>query len=405
MGAHYTTRSNDMTQSQYDVIIIGAGAAGMFCAIEAGYRGLKVLVIEHAPKPGAKIRISGGGKCNFTNRHVEAKHFICENQHFVKSALARYQPEAFIERVERHAIAYEERDNGQLFTLDGAGQLIAMLRTEMDWAGVELVLNCSVQQLDKNEGGWSILSDQGPLLAKKLVVATGGLSYPKLRASDFGMQVAKQFGMALVPPRPGLVPLVMPLRHQAWWAELTGLSFAVSVQGPTGPSFESALLITHQGLSGPSILQVSSYWQAGEPIQLNLLPQIKDHLAWLVDLKHQAKSLSGALKPFWPRRFIQMWLAKFEFSDELANYSQDRLEQLALQLCDWTIYPETTAGYAKAEVSLGGVSTYDVSSKTMEALNTPGLYFIGEVLDVTGHLGGYNFQWAWASAYACAQDL
>lgn len=394
-----------MNQKQYDVIVIGAGAAGMMCAIEAGYRGLNVLLLDHAPKPGAKIRISGGGKCNFTNRNVEPKHFICSNPHFVKSALARYQPDAFIERVERHAIAYEERDKGQLFTLDGAGQLVAMFRTELDWAGVELQLNCFVAKVQKGSDQWQLITSNGSLQSQKLVVATGGLSYPKLRASDFGMQLAQQFGLAVMPSRPGLVPLVMPARQQAWWSELSGLSLEVAVAAQRGPEFDGAMLITHQGLSGPSILQVSNYWFVGEPIRLNLLPQIKGVAGWLQELKQQAQPLSSVLKQYWPKRFVQAWQDKFGFDDDLANYSQIRLDALEAQLTAWSLYPEDTAGYAKAEVSLGGVATDEVSSKTMESLKVPGLYFIGEVLDVTGHLGGFNFQWAWASAHACAQSL
>ncbi|SFR64080.1 NAD(P)/FAD-dependent oxidoreductase [Thiomicrospira sp. ALE5] len=394
-----------MRPKSYDVVIIGAGAAGMFCAIEAGYRGLNVLLVDHAPKPGAKIRISGGGKCNFTNRRVEPKHFICANPHFVKSALARYQPDLFIERLERHNIAYEERDNGQLFTLDGAGQIIAMLRTELDWSGVELQLNCHINSVLKQQGAWTIETSIGQLTSTKLVIATGGLSYPKLRASDFGMALAKQFGLAVIPSRPGLVPLTMPARQQAWWSDLAGLSLDVKVTAQQGPTFQGAMLITHQGLSGPSILQVSNYWQSGEPISLNLLPSLTDVLDWLWHLKQNAQSLSGALKPFWPKRFIQAWQVKFDFADDLANYNQARLDQLAKQLTEWQIYPDDTAGYAKAEVSLGGVATSEVSSKTFESNKVPGLYYIGEVLDVTGHLGGYNFQWAWASAHACAQSI
>ncbi|AHF00415.1 membrane protein [Thiomicrospira aerophila AL3] len=394
-----------MTQLHYDVVIIGAGAAGMVCAIQAGYRGLNVLLLDHAPKPGAKIRISGGGKCNFTNRRVEPKHFICANPHFVKSALARYQPEAFIEWVERHNIAYEERDNGQLFTLEGAGQIVAMLRTELDWAGVELQLNCDVVAVIKQHETWSISTSQGQLTSAKLVVATGGLSYPKLRASDFGMKLAKQYGLEVIPSRPGLVPLQMPARQRAWWSDLSGLSLEVAVTAQRGPRFEGAMLITHQGLSGPCILQVSNYWQPGEPISLNLLPDVKNVAEWLLDLKQNAQSLSGALKQHWPKRLVQAWQTKFEFDDHLANYTQLRLDQLGTSLTAWSIYPDDTAGYAKAEVSLGGVSTDEVSSKTFETHKVSGLYFIGEVLDVTGHLGGFNFQWAWASAHACAQDL
>ena len=394
-----------MTSLHYDLVIIGAGAAGMMCAIHAGYRGLKVLLLDHAPKPGAKIRISGGGKCNFTNRRVESKHFICSNPHFVKSALARYQPDAFIEWVERHNIAYEERDNGQLFTLDGAGQLVAMLRTELDWAGVELQLNCHVTAVIKQQEQWSITTSLGVLTSTKLVVATGGLSYPKLRASDFGMKLARQFGLQVMRSRPGLVPLQMPARQQAWWSELSGLSLEVAVTALQGPRFAGAMLITHQGLSGPCILQVSNYWQPGEAISLNLLPSIENVAEWLLGLKQTAQSLSVALKQHWPKRWVQAWQTKFDFDDDLANYTQLRLDELAKHLTAWTLYPEDTAGYAKAEVSLGGVSTDEVSSKTFETYKVPGLYFIGEVLDVTGHLGGFNFQWAWASAHACAQSV
>lgn len=387
--------------SHFDVIIIGAGAAGLMCAAQAGYRGRSVLVLDHAPKAAGKIRISGGGKCNFTNLNVKPENYICNNPHFVKSALARYPSNAFIELVERHGIAYEQRAHGQLFTLEGAGQIIQMLRQECDWAGAEIQLNCTINQVSTRPGGYRLKTSQGDFSCDSLVIATGGLAYPKLKASDFGFRIARQFGLNVISPQPGLVPLQFKSPWCEWWADLSGLSFEVEMT-THGQTFREAMLITHQGISGPVVLQISNYWQAGVPIYVNLLPGV-DVLAELKQLKTQAQSLAKWLNQAWSKRFTQAWLEKFPLAKAPADCSDKELESYALQLTAWALYAEETAGYDKAEISLGGVDTDEISSKTFEATKQPGLYFIGEVLDVSGHLGGYNFQWAWASGYACGQ--
>lgn len=389
--------------THYDVIIVGAGASGLMCAAQVGYAGLRVLVIDHAPKAARKIRISGGGKCNFTNLDVKPSHYVCANPHFVKSALARYPASAFIEWVERHGIAYEQRSHGQLFTLNGAGDIIAALRLECDWAGVNLQLATTIHRVEALESGYRLSTSAGEYHAHRLVVATGGLAYPKLKASDWGMTLARQFGLKVVAPRPGLVPLQFKSPWSEWFAELSGFSLVVEMRCQQA-CFEETLLITHQGISGPVVLQISNYWQPGWPIVINLFPGV-DVLQQLKALKSNAGNLHKWLYQAWSKRFAQAWLAKYPLQAALANVSDGELETYARQLSEWTLYPETSAGYDKAEVSLGGVDTDEVSSKTLEAHRQPGLFFIGEVLDVTGHLGGYNFQWAWASAHAAAQAL
>lgn len=386
----------------YDVVIVGAGAAGLMCGAQAGYRGRQVLVLDHAPKAAAKIRISGGGKCNFTNLNVKPEHYITQNPHFVKSALARYPSSQFIELVERHAIEYEERAHGQLFTLHGAGQIIQMLRQECDWASVEIQLNTHIHQVEaKPDGKFMIRTSQGDYVAESLVVASGGLAYPKLKASPWGHEIARQFGLSVMPSRPGLVPLVFKSGWKDWFSELSGLSLEVEIN-TAGHTFREAMLVTHHGLSGPVILQSSNYWLAGQPIEINLFPD-RDILAELKQLKSQSQSLSKWLSHLTTKRFSQAWLAKYPLNKALAECTDKELQDYALGLSQWRLYPEDTAGYDKAEVSLGGVDTNEVSSKTMESCKQPGLYFIGEVLDVTGHLGGFNFQWAWASGFACGQ--
>ncbi|WP_029933592.1 NAD(P)/FAD-dependent oxidoreductase [Thiomicrospira pelophila] len=389
---------------QYDVVIIGAGAAGLMCAAQAGYRGRQVLVLDHAPKAAAKIRISGGGKCNFTNLNVKPEHYITQNPHFVKSALARYPSSQFIELVERHAIDYEERSHGQLFTMQGAGQIIQMLRQECDWAEAKIQLNTHIHKLEAQaDVGFIIQTSEGDYMAQSLVVASGGLAYPKLKASDFGHRIAQKFGLNVMPSRPGLVPLVFKSSWKDWFSELSGLSMEVEIRS-AGHIFREAMLVTHHGISGPVVLQTSNYWQPGQPIEINLLPD-KDVLAELKQLKSQSQSLNKWLSQLTTKRFSQAWLAKYPLDKPLAECTDKELEDYALSLSQWRLYPEDTAGYDKAEVSLGGVDTNEVSSKTFESYKQPGLYFIGEVLDVTGHLGGYNFQWAWASAVACAQAV
>jgi len=393
-----------MQQTNYDVIIIGAGASGLMCAATAGYRGKRVLLIDHAPKAAAKIRISGGGKCNFTNLDVKPENYICQNPHFVKSALSRYPSSAFIELVERHGLEYEERDLGKLFCKHRASDLIQILRTECDWAGVEFRLYCHIETVSYlDDQGYQLITSDGEIFAEKLVVATGALSFPKLKASDFGYQLAKQFDLNMIETRPGLVPLVFSDKWGTRLSDLTGLSLEAKVSCGTF-SFQEAVLFTHNGLSGPGILQASNYWQPGEPITISLLPNHKVYEE-LKKLKKNNQSLQKWLNRFWPKRLTQAWLNWFPIQTQLANLTDETLIDYAEQIQNWVLYPSDTAGYHKAEVTLGGVDTDCISSKTFEAKQQPGLYFIGEALDVTGQLGGYNFQWAWASGVACGQAL
>ena len=373
------------------------------CAATAGYQGKSVLVIDHAPKAAAKIRISGGGKCNFTNLDVSANNYICKNPHFVKSALSRYPSSAFIELVERHGLAYEQRELGKLFCAERASDLIQILRTEADWAGVQVMTHCSITKLEYANEIYQLHTSEGLFESSKLVVATGALSFPKLKATGLGYDIAKQFGLNVISTLPGLVPLVF---KDKWLERIAGLSgLALDVTVSVGKqSFQEAILFTHNGLSGPGILQASNYWQMGKPIHINLLPGL-DILEELKQIKQSGESLSKWLNQHWPKRFSQAWLDWFPIENQLSNLTDDALIEYAALIQNWTLYPSDTAGYDKAEVTLGGVDTNEVSSKTFEAKKQPGLYFIGEVLDVTGHLGGYNFQWAWASGVACGLAL
>lgn len=389
--------------SHWDVIVLGAGASGLMCSATAAYQGKSVLVIDHAPKAAAKIRISGGGKCNFTNIEVSPNNFICQNPHFVKSALSRYPSSAFIELIERHGLAYETRELGKLFCAERASDLIKILRTECDWAGVEFQLKTEIESVAFENECYRLKTSQGFVTAAKLVVATGALSFPKLKASGIGYKIAKQFGLNVITTSPGLVPLSFEGKWQARFSELSGLSMDVKITA-NGHAFQEAMLFTHKGLSGPGILQVSNYWQLGEAIEVNLLPT-ESVLKALKKLKQTGQSLPKWLNQFWPKRFTQIWLEAFPMETTLSNVTDEIIENYAYQLTHWNLYPSNTAGYSKAEVTLGGVDTDEVSSKTFEANKQPGLYFIGEVLDVTGHLGGYNFQWAWASGVACGLSV
>jgi hypothetical protein len=391
--------------TDWDVVIIGAGASGLMCAATAGYQGKRVLVMDHAPKAAAKIRISGGGKCNFTNLNVTPAHFICQNPHFVKSALSRYPSSAFIELVERHGLTYDTRELGKLFCKDRASDLIQILRTECDWAGVEVKTHTQLNALHAlpESDGFVLDTSAGTLQAHKVVVATGALSFPKLKASGLGYQLAKQFGLKVLATSPGLVPLVFEGKWSDRIAALSGVALDVVVHCKQ-QQFAEAMLFTHSGLSGPAILQISNYWQQGAPIHINLLPGLVA-LDELKKLKQSGQSVVKWLNQLWPKRFTQAWLEVFPIDAQLSNVSDEVLAHYAQQLQHWTLYPSDTAGYDKAEVTLGGVDTDEVSSKTFEAKKQPGLHFIGEVLDVTGQLGGYNFQWAWASGVACGLAL
>ncbi|MBN2647816.1 MAG: NAD(P)/FAD-dependent oxidoreductase [Thiotrichales bacterium] len=373
------------------------------CAATAGYQGLKVLVLDHSPKAAGKIRISGGGKCNFTNLQVTPEHYVCQNPHFVKSALSRYPSTAFIELVERHGLAYETRELGKLFCRDRASDLIQILRTECDWAQVAFSLNTSLESVEVAAGLYQLRTTSGNFRARQFVIATGALSFPKLKASDLGYRLAEQFGLRVLPTRPGLVPLVFTGKWQQRCADLAGLSLDVTVSAG-GRCFTEAILFTHQGLSGPGILQASNYWFEGQPLVINLLPK-QAVMNELKQLRQTAGNLSRWLQNYLPKRFVQQWLVWYPLAAEVANASDGELQAYAEQLSAWTLYPAATAGYDKAEVTLGGVDTDELSSKTFEVKKQPGLYFIGEVLDVTGHLGGFNFQWAWASGVACAQAV
>jgi len=388
---------------RYDVVVIGAGAAGMMCAATAGARGRRVLLIEHYPKLGEKIRISGGGRCNFTNLHATPANYVSQNPDFCRSALARYTPRDFIELVERHGIAWHEKKLGQLFCDDSALQIIAMLRTECDRAGVHWRMPCAVTEVAHRDGEFVLATVQGAVVAPALVIASGGLTVPKIGATPFGYRVAEQFGLAVVAPRPALVPLALDAADLASYGDLSGVSVDARV-ACNGGKFRENVLFSHRGLSGPAILQISSYWVGGDAIEIDLLPEI-DFAAEVRDARSGPARLEALLAARWPRRFAQQWCEAHGVSGQLAALSAQRIRELEALVHGWKLRPSGTLGYNKAEVTRGGVDTRELSSKSMEATRVPGLYFIGEVVDVTGHLGGFNFQWAWASARAAGLAL
>ena len=392
---------------QFDSIIIGAGAAGLFCALTAGQRERRVLVIEHAAQVGKKILISGGGRCNFTNLYAAPENYLSANQHFHKAALARYTPHDFIELVQRHGIRYHEKKLGQLFCDDSAQLIVNLLLKECSDANVTICTNCQVHDVAQIANGFSVTTNQGSFDSRTVVVATGGLSIPQMGATDFGYRVARQFGLRIEPTRPALVPFTLNEADRARFAPLSGVSVEAVVsfdKANLGVGFRENLLVTHKGLSGPAILQISSYWQAGQSVAVNLLPDT-DALAWLTAERTSKKELQTLLAQHWPQRFAQAWVEAYAPNKPLNQYSNKELITLAAQLNRWQLAPAGTEGFRKAEVTVGGVSTDELSSKTMEARRAPGLYFIGEVVDVTGWLGGYNFQWAWASGYAAGTSL
>lgn len=397
-----------MGDQRFDLIVIGAGAAGMMCAATAGRRGRRVLLIDHATRLAEKIRISGGGRCNFTNLRVGADNYLSRNPHFVRSALSRYTARDFIDLVERHGIHYHERLWGQLFCDDSAQDIIDMLRAECEDGSVSWAVPAQVRAVaalpDAHER-YRVDTDRGHYTAHSLVVATGGLSIPKIGATPFGYKIAEQFGIPVIAPRPALVPLTLPPETLARLAPLAGASFEVEARCRDG-AFREAALITHRGLSGPAILQVSSYWQAQaydsddwEPVRLDLLPGT-DAESWLLEHAATRTLLANLLGERLPRRFAQAWCELHGWTRPLNEFRHAELRRIAATLSGWALTPSGTQGYAKAEVTLGGVDTDALSSKTMEAKRQPGLYFVGEVMDVTGHLGGYNFQWAWSSGHA-----
>ncbi|MBW0171378.1 MAG: NAD(P)/FAD-dependent oxidoreductase [Hydrogenophaga sp.] len=397
----------------FDAIVVGAGAAGLFCAGVAGQRGLRVLVLDHSEKVAEKVRISGGGRANFTNRELDPqaphKHFISANPHFCRSALSRYTPADFVDLVQRHGIGFHEKHKGQLFCDRSAEDLIQMLLRECEAGGVERWQPCGVKAVRRGgDGRYELDTERGTVRSRAVVVATGGLSIPKIGATDFGYRIARQFDLRLVEQRPGLVPLTFD--GDAWmpYAGLAGLALPVRIETGDKKSrmaFMEDLLFTHRGLSGPGVLQISSYWQEGSPIRLNLSPE-GDLQAALARAKTTSrKLLVNELAALVPSRLAEAWVQQDpDWQRPVAEASDKALARLAERLARWEITPTGTEGYKKAEVTLGGVDTRDLSSQTMESKQA-GLYFIGEVVDVTGWLGGYNFQWAWASAHACAQAL
>jgi predicted Rossmann fold flavoprotein len=386
-----------------DVIIIGAGAAGLMCAIEAGKRGRRVWLIDHRAKIAEKIRISGGGRCNFTNLHTRPQCYLSQNPHFCKSALRRYTPQDFIALVRKHGIAFHEKKLGQLFCDDSAKQIIAMLLAEAREADVNLKTSMQVHAIEAVAGGYRVKTGQGEQTCVSLVIATGGLSIPKIGATHFGYEVAKQFGLRVIQPRAALVPLIFDGTLLARCQKLSGLSVEADVRFGK-QVFAEGLLFTHRGLSGPSILQISSYWEEGEPIVINLAPGT-DMFAFLKEKKQSQPRLhvNNALTGILPRRLAQTICDERNDSGPLADLSDTRLAALARAINDWHVKPIGTEGYRTAEVTRGGVDTRELSSKTMEASRQSGLFFIGEVVDVTGHLGGFNFQWAWSSGYVAGQ--
>ncbi|MCL1079587.1 NAD(P)/FAD-dependent oxidoreductase [Parashewanella spongiae] len=389
----------------YDVIIIGAGAAGLMCAATAGYRGRNVLVLDHAKQAGKKILISGGGRCNFTNVKVEPANYICSNPHFVKSALARYPSQQFIELVERHGIEYHQRDHGQLFCNDSAKEIVNMLMTECEWAGVNVQLRTEILSVEKNDDdGFTVTTSNGDFRCNSLVIATGGLSMPKLGATPFGYKLAEQFGLQVLPTRAGLVPFTWHSDAKQQFETLSGIAVPSTITAQDGTQFSEALLFTHRGLSGPAILQISNYWQSGEAIGINLLPN--DDLAELMEKQLQSspkQSLKNALAKRLPKRLLEALFDEVLLAKSLNQLIHAEIEQVCQQIHSWQLLMNNTEGYRTAEVTLGGVDTNELSSKTFESKKVSGLYFIGEVIDVSGWLGGFNFQFSWSSGVACGQ--
>ena len=398
---------------RFDAAIIGAGAAGLFCAGIAGQLGLKVLLIDHAEKLAEKVRISGGGRCNFTNREAGPANFLSESPHFCRSALARYTPRDFIELVQRHRIAWHEKHKGQLFCDESSDEIIGMLLRECEAGGVTRWQPCRVEAVRSTSQSFELDTSRGTVSAARVVVATGGLSIPKIGASDWGYRLARQFGHRVVEPRPALVPLSFDAVDTSQWApfaSLSGLSLAVGIttgKGKARGEFVEDLLFTHRGLSGPAVLQISSYWLPGTTITVDLAPGHDLNQSLREAKAHSKKQLANELTAWLPARLAEAWTAPLGLLAQrpLPELKDKDLATLAAGLQSWTLTPTGTEGWRKAEVTAGGVDTRELSSQTMESRRVPGLHFIGEVVDVTGWLGGYNFQWAWASAHACARGM
>ena len=403
-----------MLNTQIDVVVIGAGAAGLMCAITAAERGRSVMVIDHANKPGKKILISGGGRCNFTNMYTEPSNYLSENPHFCKSALKRFTQWDFIAKVDKAELPWHEKKLGQLFSDQGSKAILNMLLDDCESQNVAIQLDCSVESIEKQENGFQLQTNtQGNVAniqCESLVIATGALSFPTMGATDFGHRVAKQFDISVTDVRPGLVPFTFDQKEKQRFVELSGVSIDSNIDVITqdkkrnAPSFRENILFTHKGLSGPAVLQISSYWLPGETIEVCLLPDV-DLAQELKDLQQDnpKKHLHTVLQQHFPQRVVDCFCVEEDIQQPLQTYKHADLQRIADLFQKWQFIPSGTEGYKKAEVTLGGVNTDEVSSKTFEAKNVGGLYFIGEVLDVTGHLGGFNFQWAWASAYCAGQ--
>jgi predicted Rossmann fold flavoprotein len=386
-----------------DVVILGAGAAGMMCAIEAGRRGRRVVLLDHAERVGKKILISGGGRCNFTNIHCRAENFLSENPHFAKSALARFTPHDIVTLIEKHGIRYHEKTLGQLFCDRSAHDVVTMLERECADAGVRIIVGTRVTSVVRN-GNFRVETAETIFQAEAVVVATGGLSIPKMGATGFGYGLAEQFGLRIVECRPGLVPLVFSAEDREQWCDLTGVSTGIVAAVETLPhkSFQEKMLITHRGLSGPAILQVSSYWRPGEALTIDLAPDVEVMTPLLTrNARRDAAAAILAIRAVLPARMAERWVALHQPS----NWTNASLAVMEQQLHAWRVVPAGTEGYAKAEVTAGGVDTAELDAKTMQSRKVSGLYFIGEVVDVTGWLGGYNFQWAWASGFSAGRAV
>ena len=395
-----------MAREIVDAVVVGAGAAGLMCAIEAARRGRRVVLLEHNPQIGRKILISGGGRCNFTNRHATADHFVSRNPHFAKSALARFTPRDFLAMVERHRIPYHEKTLGQLFCDRAAADILGMLAAECAAAGVRILTACTVSQVGATPGaGFAVETSSGTFQSAALVISSGGLSIPKMGATSFGYAVARQFGLRIVECHPALVPLAFGAADRERFAGLAGVSTEVTARA-SGPPFREKLLFTHRGLSGPAILQASSYWRDGESVAIDLLPSVDFAAALAACHAADARTeVRTVLARYLPKRLADRWCQLQGISKSVIALSDREVAALAADLHAWRVQPAGTEGYDKAEVTSGGVDTRELSSKTMECRTVPGLYFIGEVVDVTGQLGGFNFQWAWASGAAAGRAL
>ncbi len=384
----------------YDVIVIGAGAAGLMASIESGKRGRSVLVIDHAGNMGKKIRVSGGGRCNFGNTSADHHNYVSRNPRFCKSALARFSVNDFVSLIEKHGIGYEEREQGRLFCVRGAREIVGMLDKECSEAGVQLSLDRHISSVRKGDA-FAVVTDKETLVSGSLVVATGGLSYPQLGATGLGYRIARQFGIKIIQPRPALVPFVFGQQDAESLGELKGISFEALVEC-NSKEFQGGILFTHRGLSGPAILQISAYWSEGDILAIDLAPGI-DMREVFAAKQHSAMKMPTLLSQFLPGRFARNWCERYGYSRPISHFNKVELAGTSRRIHKWEIIPAGTEGYSTAEVTAGGIDTDELSSKTMESKKVRGLYFAGEVIDVTGQLGGYNLQWAWSSGFAAGQ--